>query len=126
MTLPRMNIAQVRTHIKTNSHLAMLQLSSASSYILSQSKPDLSFRLMGMADLNTFAEKLKARAANRQRFHSILSRDSSHVWPETQLKFLIDERKSFLCTDDVVDKVAHVGMWHDEAPFQSSASWTRR
>ena len=112
MTLPRMNIAQVRTHIKTNSHLVMLQPSSASSYILSQSKPDLSFRLMGMADLNTFAEKLKARAANRQRFHSILSGDSARIEPETRFELLIDEGKSFLCTEDVVNKVAHVGMWH--------------
>jgi len=32
--------------------------------------------------------------------------------PEARLEFLIDKRKPFLCTEDVVDKVAHVGMWH--------------
>src|SRR5258706_15011621 len=51
-------------------------------------------------------------SSDRQRLHSILSSNSTHIGPEARLEFLIDKRKSFLCTEDALDKVAHVGMWH--------------
>jgi hypothetical protein len=55
-----------------------------------------------------------SRAANRQRSHTILSRNATHVGPETSFQFMVDEWESFLCAEDVMDEIAHVRVWHDD------------
>jgi hypothetical protein len=47
-----------------------------------------------------------------QSFHAIFSGYSAHVWPKARFEFFVDERKSFLGTEDVMDQIAHVRVRH--------------
>src|SRR5436190_3569730 len=57
-------------------------------------------------------------SADCQRFHSVLSCDSTHVGQEARFEILI-KGESLLRTEDVMNKVAHVGVWHRCSPLFS-------